>query len=321
MKSKYSTKFFPFSAGIPWKIKNKKYLVPEMEKEIWDNVLLNKNLVVLAYGGLIESFFSLTIINAISKIELDRNIFWSGNKEYIHLINAHKVAMYRDTPNIGHKYPVPLFFDKHNYAYFNCLNNYIIERSYYLKNDRERKDPLLKQIFDNSFMSWDSAYIPKLKYFDYTKYNHWTKSVRFYDNKKYIVVIPESKSKHGLRCLSWTHDDILGLTAMMRQFDINVVVCTKDKGKYYNSSIFVSDDEFCNIFPLIENAYIVLSEDIDYLLLSLMVSDAKVFINSLSEIKRTAFDIYKNAEYLNCENMIYSSESLKPIDVYMSEGL
>ena len=69
MKSKYSTKYFPFSPGIPWKIKNNKYVVPEITTDTWKDTLKDRDIVILSHGGLLESFFSLYFVAAINKIE------------------------------------------------------------------------------------------------------------------------------------------------------------------------------------------------------------------------------------------------------------
>ena len=53
----FSTKYFPFAPGIPWQVKNGRYIRPEVSGAVLRSVLKDKDIVVSAFGGLLESFF------------------------------------------------------------------------------------------------------------------------------------------------------------------------------------------------------------------------------------------------------------------------
>lgn len=80
--TKYKPKFFPFSAGIPWKVERGKYIVPEIDSETWHKVLDSRDITIVAFGGLFESFFSLVAAEALVSFDSGHRIYWLGNQEY-----------------------------------------------------------------------------------------------------------------------------------------------------------------------------------------------------------------------------------------------
>src|SRR5690606_22885327 len=165
MRSKFSKKFFPFSPGIPWTIKNRKYIVPEIDGNTWNRVLKDKTFIITCYGGLLESFFSLAYCEAIAKIEPYRKITWMGTTDFEYFVNAQGIASINSFDlgaNIVDKYPAPIFMDKQNNAYFNVLNNYLETKSYRSKWPYYNKDICLKQLYKNCMLEWNCN-IPKLR--------------------------------------------------------------------------------------------------------------------------------------------------------------
>ena len=73
---KCTTKYFPFSSGIPWQIKNGRYVQPEVSAAILQSKLRDKDIVVAAFGGLLESFYSLSILEAINYMMPGHSLFW-----------------------------------------------------------------------------------------------------------------------------------------------------------------------------------------------------------------------------------------------------
>lgn len=321
MPRKDIIKYFPFSPGIPWKLKNGRYVVPQIAREVWDSVLADKDFVVLAHNGFLESFWSLSIIEALGKLEPNRGLFWAGNRHFKILVWSQGIAKTLDTPDLCDQYPIPLFFDREKLAYFNCLNNYRTTRTYSGNYEKPNRDIIFHQIFRNSMIPWKTQYIPVLRNNDINnKYKKWLDSVRFHDNQRFILIIPEQTvySRHIHSCLGWEALQIREFAAMVRKYNLPVIVCTDNDGLYYNSHIIRAPIDLEIIIPLLSKTWMILSEQIDYLLVSMVLSNA----NIISKPQEREFDLYKHAEYLDAENVIFTTDDLSPLEVYtICEGL
>jgi len=316
-------RYFQFCPGIPWQVNFGKIL-PKISQEVWDDHIKNKEIVILAHNGLLEAFWSLSILRAINSVEPLLKASWAGNEAFKDLISACSGSNYVSFPDVGAKYPTPIFMDKAKTIYFNCLNNYITTKTYKLKNNKPNNKPLLQQIFINSLLPWNKKYIPKLNNFDYTNYKKWCKSINFFDNKKFILIIDKTiYSQHNIDYLNWDNKNILNLAGLMNRFGIEILYCS-DKKIYNNQLIhMIPENDLSILIPLIEKCWIILSRDIDYLLIAMMISQANIISNKLNAKNQKSYDIYNNAEFLEAENMIYSYKgNLDPHEVYsLVEGL
>jgi len=304
-------KFLPFAPGIPWKMKNG-YILPKIDQEIWDIALARKEFVVLAYGGPLEVFASFAIAEALRKTEPSRAVFWAGNEAFKNLSPV-RVA---DVPDLGAKYPVPLFLDKENGAYFNCLNNYLERKTYLNQYPKKNKRLAFEQIFNNSFLSWSVQYIPTIS--DTNKYEEWKKLVGFQDNRRFVLILPEKKYSQHHGYLNWNVNQVREAGALLRKFNLPVVVCTDNEGLYYDTSIIHAPMDIDIIIPLLKKSWLLLSDDIDYLIIGLMMSRAHI----VSPPVRGIFDLYRHANLFMAENIISTTHELNPLEIYtLCKGL
>lgn len=321
MKSKVSKKIFPFAPGIVWELKNGKYIIPNIDKNTWSTALKDRDLVVLCYGGLIESFFSLSVVEALLRLESSKKVFWAGDKRFYDLVKFYGKTEITSCENISHKYPVPLFLDKKNKAYFNVLNNYLTKYSYYGSHPQKNHKPIFEQIFSNSMLPWDNKYYPKISW-NFQKLKAWAKTARFYFNKKFIVIIYDEScfSDHKINCLDWNQRNLREFASMMRRFDIEIVLCTNNRASFYDSPYYQAPQELDIVLPLISQASIVLSSNIDFLLISLIISEAAVVAPIL--LSQKEFDLFENAEFIGAENVIFTTDTMTPHETYvMCEGI
>lgn len=316
----YRTKYFPFSPGVPWKCRNGYYIEPKIDAETWNSVLADKDAVILAYGGFLEAFYSLMVAEVLNRQKPSRRLFWGGNHMFKPLPMIQGLAHPIDSivsAEKAKKYPVPLFLDKENIAYFNCLNNYITKTTYLQTSPRIRKDPVIKHIFDNSMVDWDQ-YLPKLRYLNnYRKpFVEWMKLSKFYPNKPYIVIFPDKTglSDHEEDLLGWSNQEVRELAAILNQLGYSLVICSNHTEKYTNCRAYVAPTDIFIILYLLESTRGILSREIDMLLVSLALNDAAL-ISKRSKLKH--FDLYKNAEFLDAENVIFTGEYISPKDVFL----
>lgn len=318
MKS-YSVRYFPFSAGIPWSIRNGLYVEPKISSDTWHSVLADKQPVVVAYGGLFESFWSLSICEAFNIIEPHRRLFWAGNDQFEPLLALNGLAKpfpeHMD-PGILLRFPVPLFFDKLNYAYFNCLHNYIKVKSYFLEYRYRDLRASARQIFENSSLDWDIKYLPKLRKFSHEpeEFIKWKNLSKFYVNKPFVLIIPEKTgySDHRGTCLDWDVNQVKALGAMLHQAGLSLVVCTDKEIKYHDGVSFFVKPRLDLILYLISKASAILSREADFLLLGLAVSKAKI----VALPQKFHLNYYKNRKYLNVPNAICVQANMTPKDAF-----
>src|SRR3990167_86537 len=114
-------KYFPFAPGVPWKIKNGKYIVPALSMDAWHRALHGKEIVVVAYGGFIESFVSLCFLEIVNYLSPGKKLFWLGNNRFASLVEVNGLAQICESDvskETFANYPVPLFMDRDYYYFF-----------------------------------------------------------------------------------------------------------------------------------------------------------------------------------------------------------
>lgn len=318
MKSKTSVRYFPFSPGIPWKMWGA-YIWPELDKAIWDRVLKDKEFVIVANGGLFESFFSLSLLEALNATDPTRQLYWTGNPKYSSL--AYMNGLSKPSPvevdaPLAERYPTPIFLDKYDLAYFNCLNNYIKLRPYYQRGRRSNMWPVTRQIFVNSLLEWDFKYIPQLrKMLVSNELEEWRKRSRFYDNKPFVLIFPDASdfTMHSDECLNWGPTEVKALSSMLHQVGYSLVICTNNPRPYYDSYAFHVPLELDFILFLLPKARAILSKDIDFLLMGLLLSSAKIIANPS---RKRCFRFDKNRDFLGTTNDIVTKKILTPLMAY-----
>jgi len=317
MRPKFSKKLFPFSPGIPWTVKNNKYILPNVDAKIWQRALGGKDFIISCYGGFLESFFSLSYCEAIAATDPFREIMWMGNPTFEPLVSMQgiaKVAPFDLGSDIVDKYPVPIFMDAENHAYFNVMNDYLKTKSFKSKDFIINNQHCLEQVYKNCPITWDS-YVPKIRSDERMKYKLWKRDNKFYDNAKYIVIFPKPwQSMHEEDCLGWNDRQVKEFASMVRHKGISVVACGFGNRDYYDSSGVISAPLDIEIMMgLIQNSWGVLSADIDNLLVTMAVSDSSIIMSrEPSEI----YELYSAAEFLDAQNVIFTDRDMLPRDVY-----
>lgn len=315
---KSNVKFFPFSPGIPWKIKSGKYVIPEMSSPLWQSVTKDKDITVVCNGGLLESFFSCTILETLNYVSPKSTLYWAGDSKFLSIIEVNGLAKKHNssellTQNVVSGFPVPLFLDKQNNVYFNCLNNYIKVFTYYNKLGYLDKRPSFLQIFQNSLMPWNMQFIPKLRNIPSVEFDNWMKLSRL-QNKSFVLLVPEITgcSQHSEICLDLEPVKIKALAAMLFQKNIATIVMTNSYSKYLDPQLQVAPFNLKLFLYLAQKAKAVLSGEADFLLISNAISRAKIISFPLKD----HLSLDKNNRMLERDNTIYSSKELSPLIIF-----
>ena len=315
---KISTRYFPFCQGVGWKIKGGKYIIPEINLDVWNKIIFDKNIIVVAYGGFIESYFSLCYLEMLNYIAPKNKIFWSGNSKFNSLISLNGIGKILDFPKkVLSKYPVPIFMDDDKNVYFNCLNNYLTVRPYYGGKGYSDKSPILKQLWRNSMTPWNNQYLPKFRRsnFPNTDFLQWSKITKFDLNRPYVCLIQNLNwSEHTYSSLHWSDTQIKGFAAMLRQKGISTLVISNDIGKFYGSSVHCIVPKSDLIIHAIANAKAILSEEADFILIAKILSGAKIITAPATR----KLSLVSNGKFLNNvqDKNIFLSKRWTPQEVF-----
>lgn len=315
---KFSYRFFPFSPGVKWKMNNHIYISPDVPIISFDYRLKDKNVTVCAYGGFIETFLSLSILEMINHYSNTSNLFWCGYDTYYNLLNLQGIAKpYKGiiNKNILKRYPIPLFFDRDDNSYFNCLNNYLRVTAFNFSNSYKDQRPIIEQVVEKGLFKWNNNFIPKLRNLDncenvLKKYKGLSK---FSIDKPFIILVNDSTgySNHTFKCIDWNYNQVKSFISMFNNIKMQIVILS-NKQKYFGHNISTFPFNIELFTYLIKNGNYLISRDIDLLLYALMMSN----ISLISEETFFAQSIIKNAEFLNKNNDIYMVAGIEPINAW-----
>jgi len=313
--SRTNIKYFPFAPGLPYQIKNGKYIIPQMDNNHWFKAVAGEEVVVTAYGGLFESLFSLSIFELINKRLPGKKMYWSGNEEFNQLSYLNGLGQARhfiDQDKLV-KYPVPIFFDGDGRSYFNCLNNYIDVNTYYGEFKFKDKKPLTQQLFNNTMVDWSLQYLPQLRNIkEPAELKEWSLSHHFKSSKPFVLFIDSDWSQHEASCLNWDIKDMRSFSAMLRPTSLSFVVLTKDPQRYPGLKAYMPPFNLDVAMFLTSEASSILSKEIDWLLIAMLISKASV----IYDIKNNEFDLEKNKEYLGVSNDINSFNATTTLQAF-----
>src|SRR5690606_18313295 len=247
-----------------------------------------------------------------------RKVYWLGNPEFETLVKLQglcKPCKINLTKSDLEHYPTPIFFDKNENAYFNVLNNYLIKTSYWGLHPETVNDPVLKQIFANVMVPWN-GYFPKMRNLGSEFFEELIRTGRIRDRSRIITLILNDKIEDILK---WNLHNIKEFAQLIANKGIRVVVFSKHSNLFHGTKIIAFDFNIRNILQLINRSWMVLSNDINLLLISMMSSDCKIMGPSIDG----PMNLLKNAEFLEVQNDIFSSRNwISPIEAYtICEGL
>jgi hypothetical protein len=292
--------------------------VPELPAELVSRLLRDKEVVVCAFGGLLESFYSLSILETLNKNLFGKELYWAGNNEYGPLVAANGLAkpFYEQvTSQDTQRFPSPLFLDRSGRVYFNCLNNYLERKPYYSSRGFPDERAAIQQIVEKSTVQWDEKYVPQVRYpEEFGNYDDLFKARGITLTKKSILLIPDETgiSIHGLDCLGWNEHQVKSFVAMASKEGYQVMLLTTRPEVYWGTTAKVIPFSVNMFFTLIDEVKFVLAADVDFLLVTLGLGDTAVISNHTGG----AFKLSKNSNVVRSESVIYTKNEILPAEAF-----
>lgn len=295
---------FPFAPGIPWRVKDKKFVMSHMQKGFWEKTVSHKSFCIVCFSGIFETIFALSFIEYLRLAFPDSKIEYCGN--YSDIVYRHGIAQIttRVTEDILLKYPTPVFFDKNNTAYLNIAINYKGYKSIDGIGFKSRNESLVCQLCDNTLLLKSLDIKPKLV-FSAAKFDSW-KTLHKFDKGKYILfVLKSARAIHDCDMLGMDMRSIREFAAIVKPMGYKVVVlgeASVDPG-YAILSRFDLDI----FFALVKDAKFVLSHHIDFLLSAMLLSNATI-IGKKNDTEH--YNLIKNYKKVDVINEVIEAESV-----------
>jgi hypothetical protein len=313
---KKTFKYFPFSAGIQWELDKKKYVIPTLPSSSFYTSIENKKQIIMAgFGGLIETYYSLSILETFNYYSLGLEISWHGNKIYSNLINYNgigKVIESRVDQKTLDKFPTPIFFDRLNRTYFNYLNNYRIVKSWKDNHSYHDKRPIAQQISEKSTVDWFPRFFPQIRNFEPTEeIKRDILQSKFNVNIPFVLILPDKTnlSHHSISCFNWNIQQIRAFTPMLNSVGIKILILTPFPHKYNYSNCTVFKFTLEHFLYFSKYAKLLLSKDIDYLLMF----KSKILGPKIND----EFSIVNNANFLDKSDLVtIYKDDLEPLTVF-----
>ena len=309
---------FPFAEGIPYLANEENVIIPYMTATNWHNLFQDRDTVVCVNcTSFAENVFALTFFEYFYKVYGGKHkLEWLGNLEYKRLIELQGLAKYTDRINLTDivKYPVPAFFNKNKTAAFiNPLNNYKHIYTYHGKYLQTNDQSIFGAMWKNIMQPWSLNYLPKFRLLEMPeKLDRQAKLMRFDFRKPFILILPDTTgwSDHKRDYLGWTPNDIKAFSAMTQK-DYNMVIATPRPYKYNGINALITNTSMDNMIWLIKRSRYILSSDIDYSLVALLIGGIPI-----SHWVRWCFSFTPNKRFLGIKKPIHMCNEITPISVF-----
>jgi len=268
---------YPFAPKIPWGFKRNGVLNPKINIEILNSIINeSKEIRLLSFAGPMESFFSRIYSGAFKGYEKD--IYFCGNFEEM---NNLKKGVFSN--NLLDKYPAPIFLDKSGIVYINYLYQYLNWRGVSSIKIEKRKEYLWEQLVFNLPFEYNFECIRS-------------------KNKGKILIIDGGDSYFNIDFLKWSLNQIKEFISIMTMRNFKVEIYTKRKYYFYGTRAIVKDISNKDILESLKSSEIVISREIDWLMIGLYYGVA-VF-----GISYGIYDLIKNSEKMNSYSFVYTKE-------------
>lgn len=310
--------YFPFLPGVPLHVSGN-IIKRELDSNSWNKLLTERNPIITCFGGLFESYLSLSFAEALNRFYPSKQLYLNIDQKFNKLIELNNIAKPTQliSKDLIKKYPFPLFFNDGYETFFNYSYNYLYSIDLAQKSKPHRNyAPIAKQLFRNSFLPWDINFIPKLrKLQEPLEFTTWKNSKRFNIDKRYILIFPDKTdlSIHSFSELNWSVAQVKSFVSMCAGSGINSVIITKNTGRYTGINSLVIPPNIEQILYLIEKCSYILSEEIDFLLLSMLLSKNSTIIG---RFHKNSYSLKSNQKFFQTDKKIVEMKVLQPIEVY-----
>lgn len=317
-----AVEYFPFSPGIPWKLKDN-YILSRLDGANFSRVLTNRDPIFLCYGGLFETYFCLSILEALNFIYPSKKMYWCGDQKYNQLaylngLSALAPADITLSESQIVKYPAPLFLAKEKFIYFNCLFNYIDIYDVFGKFVKKSIRPISEQVFQNSLLDWNINFIPKMRNIrEPIEIRKWRETRKINVDRPFILIFPDylGYSEHNTSCLQWNIQQVKSFVSMVSQIGLGVIIVTSNIYRYHGIKAVVTDEKnFENLIYLIQKAKFLLAEELDIILLRMLLSKNSKII---SRTQYDEFGLKRNQIFLGTNHELITKKELNPFDVFL----
>lgn len=196
--------FFPFSKGIPWRLRNG-IINPKLSDLLWDKFVAGLCGHVICAGLFLEHLLLPQFINNLNKnkISVRTDYISSYYDDMLSAIGvpfienedpaANPIDDFKKSIKIMDRFPSPVFFNKKNQAFFNMCLNAGMARTPEQEQRGIRSDPFFEKILSNTCRE----YIPEKVVLDRKlidpAYKQFCSRFKINPDKKFIIIDNEKE--------------------------------------------------------------------------------------------------------------------------------
>lgn len=279
-------KIFPFSP-VWWKLRSD-VVQTSLSTSGWAKLIGKRNLVVSTSQGFLEAFLSLSFLEGLKVLHPDNSLFWSAPPMFRELGVWQGLAQPFEglTDFDLERFPVPIFWDKDGRTYFNSCFNYPIKKDIQGYKIGKSSGIILNQILRNFIQDWNISYTPQFRCSQpRSQLIQWLKIYQV-EKKPFITILPDvtGYSCRKEKFLKWSPTQVKEMAAIMATHGYGTVVLSPQPQLYKDKHIHTFVPQSTDIIWFLSQTKAVLSREIDFLLVSMFLSNSPL-IGSLSSLK------------------------------------
>lgn len=305
---------YPLAPGLIYE--DKIHINPDLNS--LSSFIKNRDFILCCYGGILETYYTLMYTEYLSLKFKDKKFYWVGNNVFNTLIKSNSICkVLNQDINKDHilKANIPFLSDEENkYCIINPLYTYlkINKKGRFIKDSRN----FIAQI-NNTFIKSPKDFFPKLRDKRIPEsYNKWKLINKINDENNIIMIFPDVTgwSMHSDKFLEWTPNEVRSFTSMMYGKGYKIYVVTNKQNLYYGlSNAKILPLDFDLIFYLLQKAKYLVSNEVDWIYIYLMITSGKVFCKN---INKGPFGLYKTLSYVGIESYKRVDAVSYPKDIF-----
>ncbi len=303
----------PFSP-ISWRLRKDESIICRLKSHEMNEIWKEESINSICFNGLFDTLISLSLFEWGQQNRIFRKNSIVCNKQFKDVVDLQGLASIDNSINENEliKYPAPLIGLNNKY-YYNLSYNKESHLNY--KGEILNKQNYLNYclVINNLLFEWKPKFIPVLRNLNWDlKLDQWAKSNNIKLNNGFVLILPDRMniSSNDISFLGWELPHIKSLTAMLSTKGINTVVMSNRN--FYHSGLNFIDYSLSNFLNLAKYAKIILADELDFLALGVLYSNAIIAANKYSY----RFSVDKIKNWCQRENAILSSPNLSPIEIF-----
>lgn len=284
-------RIFPWCPGVKWELAGH-VIRSRLPSHTIEEALTDREVIICCDdGGVLGAFFSLPFIKFVSSLNIAKKVWWSGPKESAPFAKAQGATPFDEKVEWS-RYPTPWVIKK-DMLFWNVMSDCFSGRSVSDPFKKmNRRAPIAHQILSNLLVPFSPTFYPRL-----SSQNR---------DKPFVVYVKSTNESKICSdpILQWNEKELGILQRLLLAKGIELIKCSSSQ----------------ELGPLLQGAKVVIAEEIDYSLVTLLFSKGGV-VGTKPQGWDYTFDLEFNRTILKKNNPIYLGElSVEKVFGWIEKG-